>query len=277
MNKRAIWAIARKDIRAITANIQVWLPMAIIPVVMGVFIPALFIGILVYAGFDSSGDLKELAVWLDKLPPSALKEFLDTMASMEQRIAYVVANYMLAPLFLLIPLMTASVISADSFAGEKERGTLETLLFAPVDLFSLFAGKVLAALIPAVSLSVITLVLCSVVLNALGWPLFGALFFPAVNWLPLMLLVIPLISLLTILITVFVSARVATFQAAYQSGGMLVLPFIALLVGQFAGLLLLDATFMLIAAAVLAVIDFLLLRMMLRWLDRNLLFQSQVR
>lgn len=278
MNRRAVLAIARKDIQAITANLQVWLPMLVVPLILGVVVPVgMVLAFRFGAGAMAPSDVELVIGWVEKLPPGELATVLAGLPELSQRLIYVGANYFLAPFFLLIPLMAASVISADSFAGEKERGTLESLLFAPVDIRSLFLGKVLAALIPAVALSLGTFVLCAVTVNLAGWPRFGRIFFPQLNWLPLLLLVIPMLSLATILVNVFISARVATFQAAYQLGALVVLPVLALVAGQFTGVLLLDTVAVLLMGVVLGLLNLLLLRQVMRRLDRNLLFSTQVR
>lgn len=276
MNKQAMWAIAKKDMKAIKANLQVWLPMLIIPALMGVVLPGVIIGVVSFVSMDSP-DMQEMATWVNNLSMGAFSAKLAAFETINQKIAFMIANYMLAPFFVLIPLMTASVVSADSFAGEKERGTLETILFAPVDLKSLFAGKFLASFIPAVGLSLGSFVLCAITVNAMGWKLFGGIFFPQINWLPMMLLVMPLISVAAVLVNVFISAKVSSFQAAYQMGGVLVLPFLLLLVGQISGVLILGTGALITIAAVLAVIDVVLLQLLLKRLNRSALFESQVR
>jgi len=198
-------------------------------------------------------------------------------ANEEQQVAHFVMNYMFAPFFLLIPLMCASVISADSFAGEKERGTLETLLYTPVDIQTMLLGKALAAFIPAIGLSFATLGISALIANIVGWSMFGAVFFPTLHWLPLMVVVIPTLILAAILVNVFVSAKVATFQAAYQIGGITILPILALLVGQVSGVLLLSLPVIFLVGLVLIVIDIILLMIMRRYVNRMWLFESQVR
>lgn len=269
--KLALWTIARKDMRAVGANIQVWLPMLLLPVIFGVVIPAGLLWVLRAEGVAGLGDPR-----LFEMIPELTKTFV-VEATSEQQVAYFVLNYMFAPFFLLIPLMVASVISADSFAGEKERGTLESLLFSPVDVRTLLTGKALAAFLPSMGLAFATLLLSAVVANAIGWPLFGGLFFPNVNWLPLMALVIPALSLAAILLNVFISARVATFQAAYQLGGLVVLPALALVFGQVSGILLFELPVIFLIGIVLVVIDVLLLAVIRRQLDRAQLFESQIR
>jgi len=271
-------AIARKDIRAITANLQVWLPMLIVPLILGIGLPLGLVLAFRFGGESLSlGDTQVMLGWVDKLTTGELGAVWPTLTSLNQKLIYLSTNYMLAPLFLMIPLMTASVISADSFAGEKERGTLETLLFAPVDMRSLFTGKVLASFVPAVVVSLATLLLCALSVNLAAWPLFHRIIFPRLNWLPLMLLVAPGVSLLAILINVFVSARVATFQAAYQVGGAVVLPVLILVVGQVTGVLVLSGLVVTLVGLVVAAVDVLLLWQVLRRLNRNQLFTSQVR
>lgn len=278
MNRRTVLAIARKDIQATTANLQVWLPMLIVPLLLGIGVPvAMVLAFRFGAASISPEDAQVMLDWVDRLPVVELGTVWPTLNEMSQKLIYLSTNYMLAPFFLIIPLMTASVISADSFAGEKERGTLETLLFAPVDMRSLFVGKVMASFVPAVAVSLVTFFLCGLTVNLAAWPLFHRVIFPQLNWLPLMLLVIPGVSLLAILINVFVSARVATFQAAYQISGVVVLPVLLLVVGQVTGVLVLNGWVAILVGLMVAVIDFMLLGKVMRHLNRNQLFESQVR
>ncbi|MBW7940585.1 MAG: ABC transporter permease, partial [Candidatus Omnitrophica bacterium] len=260
----------------ISANIQVWLPMLIVPLILSVALPAG--GVLAISLFGLKGrEAADLQEWLKMLPPEVLAPIQARWGTLEQQVVFLMVNFML-PLFLLIPVMTSMTIAADSFAGEKERGTLEGLLFAPIDLLSLFSGKVLAALLPASVLSLISFTLSAVAINLAGWPIFrGAIFFPNVNWLPLMLLVIPTISLASVLVVVFISARVSSFQAAYQTGGLFALPVIGLLVGQATGLLILNAWVSTLVGILLLLLDLGLLRLAVRGLDRRRLFETQIR
>ena len=183
----------------------------------------------------------------------------------------------LIPFFIAIWTLTGGQMTAiDATAGEKERGTLESLLFSPVPVGELFLAKVLAAFLPATALTWGTFLLTTLTVNAVAWPWMGRVFFPTPNWLPLLLLVIPLLSLATVFLTVFVSARVSTFQAAYQLGGVLVLPVLALVVGNMTGLLFLSTPVIAAIGVGLAVVDLLMLLALRRYLDRAQLFESQV-
>lgn len=261
---------------AIFANLQVWLPMLIVPFVLGIAVPGgITWGILRFG--EANNELQDILRLLEQLPAGSLLDSVSRFDGLRQQAVFFMANYMLAPFFLLIPVLAASTISADSFAGEKERGTLESLLFSPITVDVLFTGKVLASFLPAIGLAWGTFLLTIVTVNAVAWPWMNQVFFPTLNWLPLMLLVIPLLSLATIFLTVFVSARVRTFQAAYQLGGIVSLPVIGLVVGQLTGVLFLSTTVIILIAIGLAVLNTVLLILLRGFLDRPSLFESQVR
>ena len=86
MNRRAIIAIARKDIKSITANIQVWLPMFMIPIFFSVLLPI----IVSFAARASKGDIAHdmqiILDMLEKLPESSLRRILDSLETDQQKI-----------------------------------------------------------------------------------------------------------------------------------------------------------------------------------------------
>jgi ABC-type Na+ efflux pump permease subunit len=165
--------------------------------------------------------------------------------------------------------MVASVIAADAFAGEKERGTLEALLHAPVRERDLFAGKLLAAWLPAVAVGIAGTALYAAVVTAAAWPLVGRPFLPAGVWIPLAVWVGPAVALAGLGATVLVSARVRTFQEAYQLGAAVVVPVVALVIAQAAGVLILDARLLLLIGAIVWAVDAVLLWASLRGFSRE--------
>ncbi|MGZ4033204.1 MAG: ABC transporter permease subunit [Tumebacillaceae bacterium] len=275
MNKTAVWAIAQKDMGVIRSNKQILLPMIIVPLVIGVILPTVLL--LVAKSVDvSAKDLNSIMNMVQKLPAGELRDQLLSMPSVNHQVIYLAVNYFLAPLFLLIPVMSSTIIAANSFVGEKERRTLESLLFAPIDVKSLFIGKVLSALIPTLLLTLGSFVMFGLVADGVGYSMFGRLIFPNWNWVVLMLWVVPSISLCTILFNVLISARVKGFQEAQQIGGLIVLPVIAMVVAQVSGLMFLQPTLLLIIGAVLLVISLVLLQRIAKLNDRQVLFEKQV-
>jgi ABC-type Na+ efflux pump permease subunit len=167
--------------------------------------------------------------------------------------------YMLAPLFLILPLMVASVIAADSFAGEKERKTLEALLYTPTTDGELFLAKLLSAWLPALGVAWCGFILYSVVANLAAWPTMGKIFFPNLMWLILAVWVAPAVAGLGLGVTVLVSVRAQGFQEAYQLGAVVVLPILLLVIGQATGVMYFNIWLVLLLGLLFWVVDLLIL------------------
>lgn len=276
MNKSIIWAIARKDIRAITSNAQIWSAMIILPLLLCVIMP----GAVIIAGksvdLASLNGVDMIQTMIKNLPEGDLREMLLGLDSEKDQIIYMFVNYMLVPLFLLIPVLTSSMIAANSFVGEKERRTLESLLFAPMEIRDLFIGKVLASFIPTMAISLGSFILCGIVVDSLTFSRFDQLIFPSWNWLIMILWIVPILSLVTILFNVLISARVKGFQEAQQLGGVIVLPVIGLMISQTMGLFLINPAILLIAGAALLIICLFLLNKIAKMNQRHVLFERQV-
>ncbi|MEO2260599.1 ABC transporter permease subunit [Paenibacillus amylolyticus] len=275
-NRQAIRALVRKDIRSVTASIQLWLPMLIVPLIIGIIMPSALLWAASRMEPRSLGNISFLLESLDALTHGGQIPQLASMPTDNHRIVYYLAMYMFAPLFLIIPVMASSILTANSFAGEKERKTLEGLLFTPISMNTLFKGKVLAALIPSILLSWVTFLIYGIIANILMYPMFGTLMFPNLNWIILVVWVVPACSLMVILLNVLISAKVRGFQEAYQLGGLIVLPLIALVAGQASGMLLIGPWMLLMIGAVLLLISLVLLRLVTAWNSRQQLAESQI-
>ena len=247
MNTRAIRAIIRKDLRQVTQNKLVWLPMILVPALLQVIIPVITVVLPTTLGPEAF-NMDDMGGLLRALPPE-LRGMIEGMDALEQYI-FLSANYMFAPLFLIVPLMIASILAADSFAGEKERKTLESLLYTPVTDEELFLAKVLGAFMPAQVISLASFALYAVVVNLVGYHAMGRVFFPVATWWPLVLWLGPGVSLLGLGATVLVSSKVNTFMQAQQASGLLVLPIVGLMVAQLGGALFLGVVLVLVLGVV---------------------------
>lgn len=230
MSRPQVIAVMAKDLTAIRRAKAVVLPMLIVPFLLLVVMP-LLIGLAARAAH--SPDVTSI---LDKLPGN----MADPITKLPQReqLIVLVNGYLLAPLFLIVPLMVSSVLAADAFAGEKERRTLEGLLHLPIADRTLFLAKVLAAFVPAVAVSWVGFILFAIVSNSVAWPVLHRVFVPTRLWLVVIFWVGPAVAALGMGVMVRVSARARTAQEANQLGGAVILPLIFLAVGQSTGLLL---------------------------------------
>ena len=183
-------------------------------------------------------------------------------------------GYLFAPFFLIIPLMFSTVIAAESFAGERERKTIEALLYTPASDTELFLGKVAAAGLPAVLITWLCFLAYIVVVNVASYSLMGRVWFPLVTWYPMIFWIAPAISLMGIAATVLISSRNPTFMGAYQSSASLVLLVIGLMVGQMTGVLYLSVGIGLAIGAVIWLIDVVLMVIAVRTFNRAKLLAS---
>lgn len=268
MNWRSIWAIARKDLKEVRQNKIAWGPAIAIPLIFAVAIPILF-SVLpqVLPVDDIQRELGDMETLLKNLPPSIQAIFEGL--KLEQMFVLYMTAFMFAPLFLIMPLMFSSVVGADSFVGERERKTMEALLYSPATDLELFLGKVLAAVIPAISLSWLTYLVYIIVVNVASFNLFGRIWFPLPTWWPLMFWLTPAFALLGISATVMISARVKTFMEAYQLTGSLVVLVLALVVGQATGVLFLGVGTVMIVGTLVWIVDGILICLSVRNFKRS--------
>jgi hypothetical protein len=109
--------------------------------------------------------------------------------------------------------MASSVIAADSFAGEKERKTIEALLATPISDSELFLGKILVSFIPSMTITVLSFIIYSIVVDSLSSTIFnGRLLLPNLVWILLIFGVAPTVALASIGLTVMISAKVKRLQ-----------------------------------------------------------------
>ncbi len=236
MNWRSIRAIAVKDLREVRQNKAAWVPAVVIPLVFAVAMPLAFTLLpQLIPAEQVAGELGEMQELVARLPAAVQQVFVDK--GLEQGFVIYTTAFLLAPMFLILPLMFSSIVGADSFVGERERKTMEALLYTPCSDRTLFAGKIVASVVPAILLSWVTYAIYIVVVNAASWPLFGRIWFPLAAWWPLMFWLTPAISLLGMSATVLISSRVRTFMEAYQLTGSLVVLVLLLVVGQLSGVL----------------------------------------
>lgn len=271
MNWRTIRAITLKDLTEVRRNRMAWMPMVIVPLIFVVVVPLLVIVAptlfnLPMTSFTADPDIQ---LFLDKMP-SALADQIKGLND-HQTVIVVVLAFMLAPMFLLLPIMVSSVIGAESFVGEKERKTMEALLYTPATDQELFLGKMLASFVPAVLVSWLSFLVYTLILNSAGASVMGRIWFPTPTWWPLMIWVTPAVSLLGMIGAVIVSARVSTFMEAYQSTGILVLPVIALVIGQVAGVVYLNVETTILVGIIVWLVDAGLITLALRIFSRQAL------
>ena len=241
--KTTMYAIIKKDFRGLAANRRLFIALLIVPLILTIVLPSIFLITIHFIPDDP--DIMRL---LDLLPETS------RMDSLELTLSSMILNYILPVFFLVIPIMTASIV------GEKERHTLETLLYCPLTLKQIFRAKVWASFLLSMLVSLITFVAMFLVIETELFFLMGRLLLPSISWLVVLLLVSPAISLIAVTLIVRGSAKAQSVEESQQVAVFLLLPLLLLIVGQFTGVLLMNVWILLGLGVVCAVLAWILLQ-----------------
>ena len=245
-------AIVAKDVIAVRRSKAVVIPMLAVPALLMIVMP------LAIGSASKNSSRADITEVLENIPGDFAQPILDLPA--EEQLIVLVLGYLLAPLFLIVPLMVSAVLAADAFAGEKERKTLESLLHLPVSDRELFYAKLATAFIPAMVVSWVGFLCFCLVANSVAWPVLHRVFVPTPLWFVMILWIAPAVAALGLAVMVRVSARARTSQEANQLGGAVILPLIFVAVGQSSGLLLVPLEIAIAIGGLIWVIALLLIR-----------------
>jgi ABC-2 type transport system permease protein len=269
MNWRAVGALARKDLKEVRQNKVAWIPAAIVPMVIVLLLPLAFIlGPTLLAPSAVTPASAGAVHSLTGLVPASMARELPGLNEAQRWVVFT-TGFISAPMILLLPLMFSSIAGADSFVGERERQTLEALLYTPATDGELFLGKVIASVVPALLLTWLSFVVYAVVVNVAGWHIMQRVWFPTAAWWPLMLWVAPAIATLGMAAAVLISSRVSTFMEAYQLTGSLVVIVLALVIAQATGVLSLSVPVTLLVGVAVWAVDAVLVWLSVRLFSRG--------
>lgn len=252
MNK-AMYAIIRKDLRSVAANRRFFASLLIVPLVLALLLPSIFVLTAYFAPEDP--DIQSL---LKLLPQEALSD------NPGLALIRLVFNYILPVFFLIIPIMASSIMAASSFVGEKEKHTLETLFYAPLSLDQIFRSKVLASFLLSMAVSLLSFLVMAAVIETEVFLLMETFLVPGPNWLVMLALLSPSVSLIAVTLIVKGSAKAQSMEESQQSAVFLILPLLLLIVGQVSGLMLVSPWILLILSLVCIGIAWILLKRAIR-------------
>ncbi|NPV41502.1 MAG: ABC transporter permease subunit [Anaerolineae bacterium] len=236
-----IFTIAKKDWLEVRQNKYAWAPMLIVPAIFVIIIPLIFtfvIPALAVSPQDVLTSDADFQIFIDHMPLQ-LSRYIDFQNPMESMLV-IILGIMFAPMFLIMPLMASTTIASESFAGERERKTMEALLYTPASDAELFLGKVTASAVPSIALTWLGFAIYTLILNLAPYAYIQRIWFPLPTWWPLIFWITPALVILGISLTVLISARVQNFLGAYQSSASVVLLVVALFAGQVSGMLYLS-------------------------------------
>ncbi len=241
-------ALVKKDFTSVVNNKLLFSRLLILPLVMSILIPTVFILTIHFAPIDRGA-----AQLMSTLPSS------EHLATISLTLSNLLINYILPLFFLTIPIMAGATMAASSFVGEKERHTLETLLFCPMSLKEIFKAKVLASLYLSLIVSAISFVLMFIVVQAESYFILGEFARFGLNWLFVIFLIVPSVSMIAITLIVRESAKAKSVEESQQAAGFLILPLVFLIFSQLAGFFLASPIFVFFLGLACALIAWILL------------------
>jgi ABC-2 type transport system permease protein len=261
--------IARKEIHEAFRSKVIKLTFVAVAIVFGFALPILYgsIGFLIGT---SPGAGSSSSMGTGSSPFQIPADFFPTFTFGQRTYLYFLYAF-LAEILLIVPVVLPVYIAADSFAGEKERKTIQQLLSTPLTDSEILLGKILTAFIPTAITMYICFLSTTLVVNLSWYLTYGAfqLVFPNITVLTQVVLLYPLLAFFGILVMVAVSSRANKMIEATQLGGVVVVPalviaFIPLLIGGIT-----NTFFVLTVAATLAAADYGLFKIASRKFSRE--------
>jgi len=172
-------------------------------------------------------------------------------------------------LFLLMPMMIPVTIASYSIVGEKNTRTLEPVLATPITTLELLIGKALAGVIPALANTWLTygVVVLGTFFIAADKALVGAIISPI--WLIAIFAISALLSVAGVSLSIMISSRVNDPRAAEQLSSLVVIPLLAIFMGQSFGFIQFDLTLVIWATFGMLVLDTVLLYFAIQLFQRE--------
>ena len=246
MHLTRVTTLIGKELREFRASPSAILPVAIVvivtlavPFLMLILVPAL-------TGEDLTADpviAKAVGFAAQYMPALGA---LPPMAAVQ---AFLFQQFLF--LFLIAPIVGAVTLAAHSIVGEKQGRTLEPLLTTPLTTAEIVLAKVIAALLPALAIELAGVCIYFGLMWMLAEP--GVFSVVAGARSAILLFAIgPLASLVALQGTIAISSRVNDARSAQQIAVLLVLPLVAMLVGQIVGAFVISTTLLAGIAAMLA-------------------------
>lgn len=245
-----IWTIIRKEWSEVFKNRFVLFAVAFMPLLFTI------IPLVILHSMGGSADVSELANGMDAIP-NEYSAICGDLTGQDCAQYFILSQFLM--LFLMMPIIIPVTIASYSIVGEKTTRTLEPVLATPITTIELLAGKALAGVIPAMGVTWLAYGVFTIGTNILAAsPMVTQQLFNPM-WLLAIFVVAPLLSITGVSLAVMISSRVNDPRVAEQLSSLVVLPLIAIFMGQSFGLIQVNQTVIIWFALGLAIIDALLL------------------
>lgn len=248
--------IIKKEFEEVIKNKYILTTMASFPLVFSVVIPLIYLFAL-----PTNVTTADVATFKGLVAGSA------AMTPRQILIAFIIQSNL--PFYLMMPGVIPTVISSYSIVGEKKCGTLEPLLATPVSTRDILAGKTLAAVIPSVVITWVSFIIYSLLVDTATYPIFGYPIVPDLLWLIAITVTAPLFAIMSVYLSIVVSARMSDIRAAQQVSAVFIIPILSVFILELFGYLSLTLEMLLLISAAVAIVDLFLMKASVRVFRRE--------
>ena len=180
----------------------------------------------------------------------------------------------LVPFSVLIigffPITISLVVALESFVGEKERGTIEPLLDAPIQDWQLYFGKLLAGIVTPLAASYISIAVYLLMVSH------QQLEFPSAYAVALLLLLTTAHAILMVSAAIVISVQATSVRAANLLASFVVIPVAILMQGESVLLFWGSDRVLWLAIAAVLIVAGLLVRLGLAHFEREYLLGREL-
>jgi ABC-type Na+ efflux pump permease subunit len=257
--------LARKELRDVFRSRMIKINFIVPAVIFGVVFPIVF-GLI--GGLISSAPIGG-SEFPFPMPPDFFLDITNPNQRMYLALLYTICTVFILMLATFLPIY----IAADSFAGERERKTIQQLLASPLTDSEILLGKILTAFIPTIITTYAVTLSTTLVINLAWLNAFHEfrLVFPNLVALIQILCLYPELAFFTILTMCWVSTRVNKVMEATQFGSVVIVPVLILMFGSFFGLPVLTVEFEILVVTIFALVDYGLFKVASRRFSREAL------
>lgn len=263
MNLNRVYTIVRKDLMDVFSDGSTVATLFILPAIFSILLPLIIlVGGTRNSFLQTIGGVNE---FLSNVGTNLIPQYINRNLIGE----YALLMFFFIPLFLLIPIMIATLTATTSFVGERENKTFEGLLYTPLTDSEIVFGKIMASMIPSVGISWLATLVYGIILDTVGYHTFSRIIFPNLSWVIETFVLVPTITFLSIALIIGVSQRAKSTKSAQSISMLLVLPLIGSVVSQASGLMVISLKLILVLTFVLVVIDVLIFIFVVKRFDRE--------
>jgi ABC-type Na+ efflux pump permease subunit len=220
MRLQNAWSVALKDLNIIVKKRSTMLSLIFLPL----FISTLFPLVIHFSSAKNGG-----------IPLNYLPQLLNSFSIW----------------FITEAAILPTSIASYSIVGEKVEKSLEPLLATPLTDSEILLGKSLAAFLPSIISVYASSPIFMGLIDAESYGQLGYLYFPNWDIAIILLVAVPIASILSVEVSVLVSARVSDVRTAQQFSGIMFIPFLIIYLAGEIRVITLDTTTLLIISAIL--------------------------